>query len=187
MKIGGAILSLCDFTGNWSRPYEEAGYEVLRVDLRHGQDVRTMKHPGQMIRGILAAPPCDHFALSGARWWEGKGEAAILEGLAVVDACLRAVAICRPAWWALENPVGRLREYLGPAAWSFDPCDFGDPYRKRTQLWGHFAPPCPIVSETSRYPVAATLGSKMHTAVRDKSRRSETPAGFARAFFEANP
>jgi hypothetical protein len=184
--MGPLILSLCDFSGEWSRPYTEAGYDVRRVDLKHGQDVRLLEPIGDPVHGILAAPPCDHFALSGARWWEGKGESAVLEGLAIVDACLRAVAIHRPVWWALENPVGRLKRWLGPPAWSFDPCDFGDPYTKRTHLWGHFTPPCPLVSVTARNPVAATLGSKMHTSVRDKAKRSVTPAGFARAFFEAN-
>ena len=185
--MGPLILSLCDHSGEWSRPYAEAGYDVRRVDLKSGQDVRLLEHVGEPVHGILAAPPCDHFALSGARWWEAKGNQAVLDGLAVVDACLRAVAIYRPIWWALENPVGRLRRWIGPPAWSFDPCDFGDPYTKRTHLWGHFTPPCPLVSRQARQPVAATMGSMMHTMVRDKAKRSITPAGFARAFFEANP
>jgi hypothetical protein len=41
------ILSLCDRTGNWSGPYEEDGYEVVRVDLEHGQDVRLLELPKQ--------------------------------------------------------------------------------------------------------------------------------------------
>lgn len=182
-----AILSLCDLTGNWSRPYEEAGYDVIRIDLANGRDVRLLEHLGRPIHGILAAPPCDHFALSGARWWDGKGESAVIEGLSIVDACLRAVAIYRPTWWALENPVGRLRRFLGEPAFRFDPCDFGDPYTKRTCLWGHFTPPVPLVSAAARNPVLPTLGSMMHTMVRDKRRRGETPPGFARSFFEANP
>lgn len=28
------VLSLFDFTGNWSRPYRDAGYDVRQVDLR---------------------------------------------------------------------------------------------------------------------------------------------------------
>ncbi len=184
---GPVILSLCDFSGEWSRPYEEAGYDVTRIDLKHGQDVRLFEHIDGPIHGILAAPPCDHFAASGARWWEGKGEPAILDGLAIVDACLRAVAIYRPEWWALENPVGRLRRWLGPPAWSFDPNDFGDPWTKRTHLWGHFTPPMPIYAPTARLACAATLGSKMHRmSSTHKAQRSETPGGFAMAFFEAN-
>ena len=38
------ILSLYDYSGNWSLPYREAGYEVVQVDLkRGGQDVRLLK------------------------------------------------------------------------------------------------------------------------------------------------
>jgi site-specific DNA-cytosine methylase len=187
MTLKPLILSLCDHSGTWSQPYADSGYEVIRVDLQDGKDVRLFEHPGRPVRGILAAPPCDHFALSGARWWEGKGESAVFEGLAVVDACLRIVAATRPDWWALENPVGRLRRWLGPPAWSFDPCDFGDPYTKRTLLWGNFTPPMPLYSAAARNVVEPTMGSMMHTAVRDKAKRSVTPAGFARAFFESNP
>jgi len=28
------ILSLFDYTGNWSRPYRENGYEVIQIDMR---------------------------------------------------------------------------------------------------------------------------------------------------------
>jgi hypothetical protein len=188
-----SILSLCDHSGIWSRPYEEAGYEVIRVDLQNAvrRDVRLNEWIDVPIRGILAAPPCDHFAASGARWWEGKGEDAILGGLAIVDACLRAVAIYRPVWWALENPVGRLRRWLGPPAWSFDPCDFGltdeDAYTKKTLLWGNFTPPVPLFSATARNPLVPVLGSKMHRMSSSwKAERSETPEGFAKAFFEVN-
>jgi hypothetical protein len=186
---GPLILSLCDLTGNWSRPYAEAGYRVHRVDIADGQDVRLLDHIGEPVHGILAAPPCDHFALSGARWWEGKGEQPILDGLALVDACLRAVALYRPAFWALENPVGRLRRWLGPPAMRFQPCQFGDPYNKRTCLWGHFSPPTPLFAPQARRAVAPVLGSMMHTRFsgKQKARRSVTPPGFARAFFEANP
>ena len=30
------------------------------------------------VHGILAAPPCTHFAVSGARWWKRKGPDALL-------------------------------------------------------------------------------------------------------------
>lgn len=183
------ILSLCDYTGNWPRFYAEAGYRVLSFDLQNGKDVRLLKYLREPIHGILAAPPCTEFASSGARWWKDKGESALVDALAVVDACLRAVAIYRPAWWALENPVGRLARYLGPPTYSFDPCDFGDPYTKRTQLWGQFTPPLPLfVGADLR--VDATEGSKMHRIPPSKDRaniRSATPLGFSKAFYEANP
>ena len=152
------ILSLCDLTGEWSRPYKEAGYDVITVDIQRGEDfdVRLIRFGDfPPVHGILAAPPCTEFASSGARWWAGKGKAPLLEALSIVDACLRLVHVMRPKWWALENPVGRLRHYIGPPSYSFDPCDHGDPYTKRTQLWGQF-------NEPVKCPVEPTEGSKMH-------------------------
>jgi hypothetical protein len=185
----GAILSLCDYSGNWSRPYAEAGYLVHSFDLARGEDIRLLEWTdlGPVV-GILAAPPCDHFSKAGARWWPEKGESAILDGLSVVDACLRAVTIYRPTWWALENPAGRLGRYLGPPAWSFDPCNFGDPWTKRTYLWGHFTPPTPLFAAAARNSVFPSEGDRTTRLSSSQKRlRSQTPAGFATAFFEANP
>jgi hypothetical protein len=188
---GRKILSLCDYTGRWSEPYERAGYEVVRVDIKHGQDVRLLKYPGR-VHGIIAQPPCTHLAVSGARWWGVKGEEALLEGLQLVDACLRFVVVCDPAWWVLENPVGRLRHYIGPFASTYQPWEYAmlasDPeaeaYTKRTCLWGSFNMP-----EKYPYPDGPVHGSKMHKLAPGPDRaalRSVTPEGFAQAFFAAN-
>ena len=174
------ILDLCAGSGSWSAPYAEVGYDVRRIDLP--TDVRLLDYPGQ-VHGILAAPPCTVFANSGARWT--RTEAELRDALSIVDACLRLVAVCRPQWWALENPVGKLRRWLGPPQFSFQPNEYGDPYTKRTLLWGKFA--APIATEAA---VAATEGSKMWRLPPSPERqalRSVTPAGFARAFREANP
>jgi hypothetical protein len=173
------ILDLCSGSGSWSQPYVEAGYDVRHIELESGGDVRLLRHQGP-VHGILCAPPCCHFASSGARWWASKGQKALLDGLAVVDACLRVVTTHQPQWWALENPVGRLRHYLGEPALTFDPCDYGDPYTKKTLLWGSFqAPTCT--------PVSGRLGYIHRMSSSWKRQRSVTPPGFARAFFKANP
>lgn len=182
------ILSLFDRSGNWSRPYAEAGYDVRRFDLKDGDDVRVLAIPRYRVHGILAAPPCTMFALSGARWSRTPEEMA--HAIALVDAALRFVAMCEPEWWALENPVGKLSNILGPPAFRFDPCEFGgwnggeDAYTKRTCLWGRFTVP-------ERRPVDPVDGSKMQTRVGGRpeqtEQRSLTPLGFARAFFAYNP
>lgn len=183
-QVTPLILDLCGGSGAWSKPYADAGYETWVVDpFTDGSDVRLFEHLDKPVHGILAAPPCTSFAGSGARWWAGKGKQALLDGLAVVDACLRVIAIQGPRWWVLENPVGRLRRYLGPPRMIFNPCDFGDPYTKKTCLWGNFTVP-------TRRPVAPTEGSKMHRLPPSADRwrlRSATPPGFAKAFFAANP
>ncbi len=180
------ILDLCGGTGSWSQPYVEAGYEVLVVT-QPAMDVRAFDVPDG-VQGVLAAPPCTELAGSGARWWADKPPELLAEALEVVDACLGIIEACRPAWWALENPIGRLRrlrrDRLGEPRLIFDPCDYGDPWRKRTLLWGEFTLP-----ETD--PVLGfgwwgfrELGGKSE---RTKRLRSVTPPGFARAFFDANP
>ena len=189
---GHVILSLCDHTGNWARPYADAGYDVRLVDIKQGQDVRLLKLPNVPVHGILAAPPCTVFASSGARWPRTDDE--MRNGLSVVDACLRVVLMCQPKWWALENPVGKLRQYLGPPVFRFDPCDFGamaeeDAYTKRTCLWGSFVIPSSLVLGRNTG-VEPTQGSKMHLMAPSPERqalRSATPMGFAKAFFQANP
>lgn len=189
------ILSLCDYTGNWARPYSEAGYNVVLVDAKHGDDVRMLSFIEGGVHGILAAPPCTAFAGSGAQYWPAKDDdGTTLEALSIVHACLALVAIYRPAWWALENPVGRLTRWLGPWVFAFDPCDFGDAYTKRTLLWGRFVAPMPLFigGDRSVEPERVCsqgswlmkLGGKSE---RTKELRSATPPGFARAFFEANP
>ena len=174
------ILDLCGGTGAWSAPYKEAGYDVRIVDLPY--DVRFQELPKELIYGVLAAPPCTQFAGSGARWWKTKGDQPLMEGLSVVDACLRIILMTNPVFWALENPVGRLKNYLGKPVMYFNPCDFGDPYTKRTALWGRFNSP-------KKNPVKPTEGSKMHRLPPGPKRqelRSITPRGFAEAFYKAN-
>ena len=174
------ILDLCGGTGAWSKPYKDAGYEVVIIDV--DQDVRLF-HTTAKIHGILAAPPCTHLAGSGARWWAEKGKGTLLESLSIVDACLRIVLLTQPKWWCLENPVGRLVHFIGKPKMYFDPCDYGDPFTKKTCLWGDF-------NEPVKNPVEPTEGSKMHLYPPSPDRgklRSITPPGFAQAFFEANP
>jgi len=181
LEVPKIILDLCGGTGAWSKPYKDAGYDVRVITLPE-DDVRLWSFPHR-VYGILAAPPCTHLAGSGARWWKQKGTPALLQALSVVDACLRYVVTCKPHFWALENPVGRLFRYLGPPTLYFNPCDYGDPWTKKTLLWGDFNIPKPN-------PVEPTEGSKMHLVPPGPKRqeiRSITPPGFARAFFEANP
>jgi len=188
------ILSLCDYSGRWPEPYRDAGHEVIQVDLKHGSDVRLFEHIRGEIHGVMCAPPCTEFAGSGARWWAGKEPHLLTDGLALVDACLRAVAIYNPDWWVLENPVGRLKRWLGPHTFTFNPNEYagwlpdgeqeGEQYTKRTCLWGRFTSPekkeLPAIHGSMMW---AKYGGKSE---RTKEARSLTPRGFARAFYKAN-
>ena len=78
------ILDLCGGTGSWSKPYAEAGYDV-RVITLPDQDVRSYTPP-EGVHGILAAPPCTMFAISGNRWKRTQKQMA--DAMNVVNACL---------------------------------------------------------------------------------------------------
>jgi hypothetical protein len=192
------ILSLCDRTGAWSRPYADAGYRVITVDLQPEQNphpnrehwqqnVRLMRLPEFRLHGVLAAPDCTMFALSGNRW--ERTEQQMQDAIGLADACMRLAVASGAAWWAVENPTGKLAHYWGPPAFRFDPAEFtgwpggeADRYTKRTCLWGRFSFP-------EKRPGNPTDGSRMHRlppGPERKNQRSATPMGFARAFFAAN-
>lgn len=197
------ILSLCDYTGTWPQPFRDAGYNVIQVDIKHGHDVRLIDYPGE-VYGVLAAPPCTDFSVSGAQYWTAKdADGRTLESKSIVDACLALVTVCRPKFWAMENPVGRLRRWIGPPTLMFHPYEYGgyldatershkmappqDAYTKKTCLWGEFQIPKkkPIdpIRECNAGSWIMKLGGKSDAT---KTARSITPKGFARAFFEAN-
>jgi site-specific DNA-cytosine methylase len=174
------ILDLCAGSGAWSAPYQAAGYEVRRFDLP--DDVRLMPcDTALLVHGILAAPPCTAFSYARNRY-PAEGE-ELLAALSVVDACLRAVAVYRPRWWALENPRALLRHYLGPARLEFCQWEYGDPGHKPTCIWGDFAVPM-----KRPRPFGRALASTWQTS-RENALPADavTPPGFARAFFDANP
>lgn len=181
------ILSLCDHSGNWSKPYEDAGYVVIRIDIQdHGilaGDARLVKYMPP-VHGIIAAPPCTYFSFA-----RGKipTREELLDGLSIADACVRLAMIHKPKWWVLENPVGRLEKWYGPPTMKFQPYHFGDPWTKPTCLWGEFTKPQKHTFSGEAFHLVG--GSKTHTkqSVRSVNDRSKTPQGFAKAFFEANP
>lgn len=180
MKENKIILDLCGGTGAWSKPYKDAGYDVRLITLPDN-DVRTYI-PFDGAYGILAAPPCCHLAGSGARWWKGKGYQALIEALSIVDACIGLVRVTRPVFWVLENPVGRLVHYLGKPKMYFHPYEYGDPYQKKTCLWGNFKQPLKNIVE----PTDGQKIWRMPPSIKRKELRSITPPSFAKAFFEAN-
>jgi len=209
------ILSIFDRTGNWARPWIEAGYPVMLWDLKYEGDVLDLKEFGRWIRGyeqyvhgMLFAPPCTEFSSSGARWWADKDQnyperlAKAVE-LAEMCHCLATLTEIFPnlKFWALENPVGRIEscvpELKGLKMLTFDPCDYGDPYTKKTCLWGKFnanLPKTPVEPEFVEYTgkngrvtkFAPQFGRTGGTSDKTKEIRSETPMGFANAFFQAN-
>jgi len=196
------ILDLCGGTGAWSKPYMEAGYDVRNITLPE-YDIKYYIPPNN-VHGVLAAPPCTDFAVSGARWWAKKDGNVALLNLSMLDivlVCLQIIEMTHPSFWALENPVGRLYHWLGKPRLIFQPYEYGDPWTKRTCIWGKFNIPQKHPVE----PVGQWIGKSnthgivdhyeflpgdwIHKLPPSPNRsllRSITPPGFAKAFFEAN-
>lgn len=162
---------------------DESGYRRMEL----GQSVPIWE-TRQKIRRVLGMPE---------------------EGLKIVNACLRIIEQVKPVWWALENPVGYLRDYLGKSTLIFQPWEYGDPWTKRTEIWGVFKPPpkqyfrwedvpnkLPLYTRPGRgKPNFAYLHKSALSLIpqlafadpkTDADFRAITPPGFAKAFFEAN-
>jgi hypothetical protein len=111
--------------------------------------------------------------------------------MACVNACMRIIAQVSPRWWALENPAGLLSRYLGTPRDAWEPCDFGDPWTKRTAIWGEYSIPKrgPYVQPLGGGPLCRVCDPERRrtTWCNNAGHRAVTPPGFARAFFAANP
>jgi hypothetical protein len=91
------------------------------------------------------------------------------------------------SFWALENPVGLLRRFLGNPPYTFEQWWFGNDRVKPTDLWGRFEIPRrsvfeePVFLQHAKHNKNADWYSNSSAA-----QRAITPAGFAQAFFKAN-
>lgn len=203
---GKIILDLCGGSGAWSRPYKEAGYDVRLITLPD-YDVITYEPPDN-VYGILAAPPCTEFSL--AKNGSPKPR-KFEEGLEPVQACLRIIWTCRLRhklkFWALENPVGYLRQFLGRPHYTFYQWWFGDLGIKRTDIWGYFNEPRQQIAQRPNHPYfikqyksgkknqfcwatpECPEWAKEYIEGCENKRaalRAITPPGFAKAFYESN-
>lgn len=185
------ILDLCGGTGSWSKPYKDAGYDVRLVTLPDN-DIRTYDPP-ENVHGILAAPPCTMFSLARTT---AKIPRDLDLGMVTVEACLRVIWKAKPKFWAMENPKGLLRRFMGRPPFTFDASHFGEDYNKATDLWGYFIMPR-IKENYTRFPSTDKNTRKLPAIPEIYKRdplmstvaikRSITPEGFALAFYKANP
>jgi hypothetical protein len=201
------VISLCDFSTKMVQPWATAGYECICVDIQHPKttkekygkgviikshfDIINWEPPTNPVKILFAFPPCDHLAVSGARWFKDKGLKSLIEGLTLVERCREIAEDYLYCPYMIENPVSTLSSYWRKPDYSFNPCDYGgylnpigDEYTKKTCLWVGNGFKMPNFK-----PVKSVLGSKMHLmppSEERKNKRSETPSGFAQAVFEYN-
>lgn len=194
------ILDLCGGTGSWSKPYKDAGYDVQVITLPDS-DVTKFAFTGDGfltffntkkdikvsdIYGILAAPPCTEFSKA-----KTTSPRNFDKGLETIEACIKIVWEVQKhtvlKFWALENPEGLLSRFLGNPPYRFEQWWFGNDRCKPTHLWGRFKEPKRKFFEKSMfYEKAAHNKNSDWYSKSSAAERAITPAGFAKAFMEAN-
>jgi hypothetical protein len=208
----GAVISLCDLTGNMVRPWADAGYECWCVDIQHSirkartiyvgsgtihfvwGDVRSFRRPtDKPIVHVMIQTPCTHTAVSGARDFALKGGLMLRDALETFEAG-RQIGDWSGAPWVQENPVTMMSSvpHIGKPHYYFHPWQFAklceeDNYTKKTCLWAGNGWQMP------EFCPAQHLGPPDPTRIFHQSPgddrgdiRSAAPMGFARANFLAN-
>lgn len=163
-----AAIFLFDRTGNMAKPWAEAGILCYCVDLQHekgerrdgnivyvGADARFWRVP-HCVRVVFVScfPPCTHLAVSGARWFKGKGLRLLAESIELFAV---SAELCEwsGAPYLIENPVSVVSSHWRKPDYTFHPwhyagylCDHEkENTTKQTCLWiGGGASSCPIKS-----------------------------------------
>ena len=211
------ILDLCGGTGSWSKPYTDRGYQVhiitlpkydiFNTDLTDGiirfndAEGGMLKIPANEVYGVLAAPTCTMFSLARST---AKTPRDLEGGMRLVRKCLDIIWYCKTTpgstlkFWALENPMGLLRWFLGRPLFTFSPEEYGEHYTKKTDIWGYFNIPKkkPYKLDSKEQLLSARNNRVLPELPdgyivpqgwrRQAARRSMTSPKFAEAFFRAN-
>ena len=199
----GTILHLCADIGSDTKPWVDAGYNVITV----GKNIGVENYnPPEDVLGVIANPV--RTELSIANGYDVVGDYD--KGIFLVNHCLRIIRECNPKFWVIENSAtGRLKEFLGDPRFVYQPWEFGSPWTKKTALWGEFIIPDKLYNNWDDVPKNPNLYVKpgrgkpslasMHkSAIKfipefscfevedDMSFRSLCSQGFAKAFYKAN-
>lgn len=199
---------MCADTGSDSKPYKDAGYNVILVGSKIGVE---NYHPPKEVYGIFANPPCTEFSIARTGGKPRLGD----EGLFLVKECQRVISECESngglKFWVIENPAtGALKNYLGKPDYVYQPWWYGSPWTKKTALWGWFNEPKRVYEKWEDVPKieglyhrknrnsnglyqmhksAYKLIPEFHTLPEPQSDmefRSLCSQKFAHAFYEAN-
>lgn len=174
------ILIACEFSGVVRRAFREKGHDAWSCDLLPPEDDSPHHIQEDVIKHLrwgwdlmIAHPPCQHLAVSGARWFKDKRDEQ-QKALAFVQELLEAPIqkIC------LENPISIISTQIRKPDQIIHPWQYGHGEVKATCLWLKNLPkltPTNIVS--GRAPRVHTMGPSKN---RWKD-RSRTYTGIAAA------
>lgn len=176
------VLVACEFSGRVREAFLQKGHDAWSCDLidteiegpHYKCDVMTILDKGWDL--MIAHPPCDHLAISGARWFKYKQQEqkdAIEFVRKLLDASIDKIA--------LENPISVLSTHIRKPDQIIQSWQFGHGETKATCLWLKNLPklqPTNIVE--GRVPAVYKMGE---TKRRWKD-RSRTYTGIAAAMAE---
>lgn len=208
------VVSLCDFTGIFTKPWREAGYEAIHVDPQRENNGTIIEMLPVIREAIMSGrvafvagfPPCTDVAVSGARHWESKyqKDRYFQAKASIVAEQCRMIGELSGAPWFFENPMSGFSGVFGKCNHKFNPCDFGgylpesdqhpewpdfipprDAYNKQTWLWSGNGFVMPKVRHVKPVGDDYPGWKKLGgKSLRTKNIRSATPRGFSQAVFE---
>ena len=153
------LLELFSGTGSVGRPFQEAGWDVISVDICPGfnptlcenvLDIPLDRWPEGHFDFIWSSPPCTHFSrLQNTAKNKNPEDLLVARRCVIHSLCL--IRALRPRVWCVENPAtGTLKNesFWGninlPHKWAdVSYCKYSDPtvpvqtftYRKQTRIW----------------------------------------------------
>jgi len=138
------VLVACEYSGRVRDAFIRLGHDAMSCDLlptdvpgpHYLGDVRDVLDDGWDL--MVAHPPCDHLAVSGARWFkekraDGRQQAAIEFFMLLANADIPRICI--------ENPVCIMSSHWRKPDQIIQPWQFGHGETKATCLWLKNLPP----------------------------------------------
>lgn len=196
------VLDLFSGLGGWSQAFKDRGHMVVSVDnqAKFGpticKDINELNYDDLNDYGhfdvILASPPCEAFSVMAiSKHWSKDGfpNKEARQAIRNVLHTLDLIEDLKPAYWIIENPMGMLRRIIGNPVCSITQCQYGNPYMKKTDLWGvlpkSFEPKC-CKNGASCHP-RTPRGSKLSgiQSLKTPEERAKIPYSLSLAICEA--
>lgn len=134
------VLIACERSGVVRRAFRAMGHEAWSCDIEPADDDQEFHICGDAENAayglswdlMVGHPPCDHLAVSGARWFpekraDGRQKGGINFFISLANAPIQKIA--------LENPISIMSSQWRKPDQVIQPHHFGHPEFKATCLW----------------------------------------------------